>query len=145
MSERISRALLVVALLVIVQSAAACRETVVVPTTPAPVTPTTPTPAKLNTIEYRVSGTPLSVRIRFSNPVDGLTQTVSGLPYVVDTATSDTTIFLSLDVTPLSFPFASSSQFLSAQIFVNQQLFREASSTDTTGATLSVNGTWRAF
>jgi hypothetical protein len=130
-----------VLLVVALGTTAACHDTDIAAT----ALPVTPTPPPLNAIEFRVSGTALSARIRFSDPRDGLSQVVSALPYVVDTATRDTTIFLSLDVTPLSFPFVVGSPFMSAQIIVNQAVFREATSSDTSGATLSVSGTWRAF
>ena len=123
----------------LVSGACGDRNTVVnVPTAPG-----APVGKALNSIEFRVSGTALSTKVRFSDPVDGLTQVVTGLPYVVDTATNQSEIFLSLEVTPLSFSFAQS-PFLSAQIFVNNVLFREASSVDMS-TDLSVSGTWRSF
>lgn len=131
-----------VAVLALALAAAACGDTIVqVPTTPAPI----PSPAaRTNTIEFRANGNATAARIRFSNPIDGLTQVVTGLPYVVEASTTQTTIFLSLDVTPIAFPLFVQAPFLSAQIIVNGSLFREASSSDTALNTLSVNGTWRA-
>jgi len=127
----------------VVVVAAACGDTVVnVPPT-APAQPVTPTPAKVNTIEFRVTGNALSARIRYSDPVDGVAQVVSSLPFVLDVATAQAEAFLSLDVTPASFPLFGS-PFVAAEIFVNNALFRQAIGTDTSGATLSVNGTWRA-
>jgi hypothetical protein len=133
--------------------AASCGDTVINPPTyPAPIAPTptpqpapTPPPApRSNTIEFRVSGNASSARIRFSNPVDGLTQVITGLPYIVEATTTQTIIFLSLDVTPIAYPIGITAPFLSAQIVVNGSLFREATATDTALNTLSVNGTWRA-
>jgi hypothetical protein len=50
-------------------------------------------------------------------------------------------MFLAIDVTPFGFPENHPSPFMSAQIFVNGVLFREASASD--GLTISVSGTWR--
>lgn len=120
---------------------AGCGDTIL--NTPAPIVTPIPTP-RSHTIEFRVSGNATAARIRYSNPVDGLTQVLTGLPYVVDLATTQATIFLSLDVTPLAYPFLIQAPFLSAQIIVDGSLFREATSSDTALNTLSVTGTWRA-
>jgi hypothetical protein len=127
--------------LVVALAAVGCGDTIVqLPNTPAPPPETTRT----NTIEFRVNGNATSARIRYSDPIDGLTQVVTGLPYVVELATTQSAIFLSLDVTPIAFPFLVQAPFLSAQIIVNGSLFREATSSDTALNTLSVNGTWRS-
>jgi hypothetical protein len=94
-------------------------------------------------IEMRVSGNASSVRVRTSNPNDGLTQTVTSLPYFISFDTTEDTLFVSLDVTPLSYSSSVQFPFMSAQIFVNGTLFREATSADWLFNTLSVNGTWR--
>ena len=120
----------------------ACGDTIVnVPTAPS----TTPAPveAKPSTIEYRVSGNANSVRIRYSNVSDGLSQVVTTMPYVTRFTTKDTTMFLSLEATPISYPFSVTFPFLSVQIFVDGNLFREASSNEFLLNTLSVSGTWR--
>jgi hypothetical protein len=118
---------------------AACGDTVYQVTPPAPTAPSR------TSIEFRVSGNASSARIRYANPVDGLTQVVTSLPYVIELATTQDNFFLSLDVTPLSYPFFVPNPFMSAQIIVNGFLFREATSNDTLMNTLSVSGTYRAF
>jgi hypothetical protein len=105
--------------------------------------PTAPTPEVLSTIEFRVIGNANSVRIRHVNPVDGLTQVTTVLPYVVSLQTDQVVMFLSLDVTPISYPVGTFTPFLSAQIFVNGRLFREGSSADLLLTPISVSGTWR--
>jgi hypothetical protein len=137
-----TRSLLVVVLAVL-SMAWRCGDTIVnVPTTPSQ-TPTTPTPVPRTTIEFRVVGNASSARIRYSTPVDGLTQVVSSLPYVSSFSTTATTLFLSLEVTPLSYPLLSGNPFLAIQIVVNGAVFREATANDTTANTLAVSGTWR--
>jgi hypothetical protein len=115
------------------------------PTAPAPTPlPTLPPAPQRNVVQFRVNGNAIAARIRYSDPVDGLTQVVTSLPYLAQLATTQTEIFLSLDVTPTSYPLFIAAPFLSAQIVVNGSLFREATADDTTLNTLSVNGTWRA-
>ena len=110
-----------------------------------PLGPSPPgAPATRHSIEFRVSGNANGARIRFADPVDGITQVLTALPYVVEASTTQATIFLSLDVTPTAYPFAILAPFLSAQIVVDGALFREATSADTSLNTLSVSGTWRA-
>jgi hypothetical protein len=123
---------------------AACGDTVInVPTAPRETTPTTPTPVPRTTIEFRVVGNASSARIRYSTPTDGLTQVVSSLPYFSSFSTTATSMFLSLEVTPLSYPLLSGNPFLAIQIVAGGVLFREATANDTTANTLSVSGTWR--
>ena len=110
----------------------------------APTAPTAPVVIPRHTIEFRVTGNATSARIRYSNPAEGLTQTVSSLPFLADTATAQPLIFLSLDVTPIAYPFIIGAPFMSAQIIVDGFLFREATSNDTTLSTISASGTWRA-
>lgn len=123
-------------------SLSACEDTVI----NVPPAPTAPTPTETVTtqrVDFRVFGNATSARIRYSNAADGLTQVVSGLPYNASFTTTDTVIFLSLEVTPTAYPFSVTFPFLSAQIYVNGQLFREASSSEFLFNTLSVTGTWR--
>jgi hypothetical protein len=101
-------------------------------------------PLNRTSIEFRVNGNASSAKIRFSNPVDGLTQVVTSLPYVTELTTQQPVLFLSLDVTPVSYPFFVANPFMSAQIIINGILFREATSNDTLLNTLSVSGTYRA-
>lgn len=121
--------------------AAACGDTIVnVPTTPTPTAPTAPTSVRL---EFRVTGNANSARIRYSTPLDGLVQTTTTLPFFTSFSTTADTMFLSLEVTPISYSAIVLNPFLSAQILVNNTLFREATSTDFLLYPISVNGTWR--
>lgn len=110
--------------------------TVNIPPAPSPI-------VTFSTIEFRVLGNAQTVRIRHANSVDGLSQVTTVLPYVIAFKTDRASMFLSLDVTPLSYPFDIFAPFLSAQIFVDGALFREGSSSDFALTTLSVTGTWR--
>ncbi len=101
-------------------------------------------PVTRNSIEFRVSGNATAAIIRYADPINGSSQVATALPFVVELNTSQQVIFLSLDVTPTAFPFFIPAPFLSAQIFVNGYLFREATTTSTLFNTISVSGTWRA-
>jgi hypothetical protein len=107
---------------------------------PAPTSPTNPT-TQVNKIEFRVSGTASSVRVRFTNPVDGTTLVTTSLPYVATISTAESSMFLSLEATTSASLF-NPYPFMSVQIFVNGVLFREAVTSDIF-TTLSVSGTWR--
>lgn len=111
------------------------------PNQPTPV-PTTNTADKLTKIEYRVTGNALSARVRYSTEIDGLVQTVTTLPFFTSFNTLETNLFLSLEVTPISFP-GIDYPFLSAQIYAGGILFREATSSSVLLNTLSVEGNWR--
>jgi len=87
-------------------------------------------------------GNAREARIRYSNPLDGLNQTTTTMPFTTSFTTDRTAMFISLDVTPISFGVIQS-PFMSAQIVVNDFLFREATSSDFLLNTLSVSGTWR--
>ena len=113
------------------------RDTIVNVTTPTPVD------TGKNSIEFRVSGNPVLARIRYSTPVDGLTFVNTSLPYVIGLSTTQNTMFLSLEATPTQYPFTITIPVLQVQIFVNGNLFREASSSDFSLNTISVSGTWR--
>jgi hypothetical protein len=114
--------------------------TIVLPNEPTPVE--TPKPV-LNRIEFRVLGNAVSAKVRYLNPVDGITQTITTLPYSIGFSTEQTTMFLSIEATPIQYPTGTILPFMSAQIFVNGLLFREASSADFTATTISASGTWR--
>jgi hypothetical protein len=120
----------------------ACGDTIVnVPTTPTP-TVTTP-PVVKNTVQFRVLGNATSARIRYAAPLDGLAQVVTSLPYSNSFTTSSDTMFLSLEATPISYGGAVFYPFLSVQIVVNNQVFREASTQDFLLLPLAVSGQWR--
>lgn len=106
-----------------------------------PSNPTNPTPSTQTKIEFRVNGSSTTARIRYTNAVDGTTQVVSSLPYITTISTTESSMFLTLEATPISYSF-SQFPFMSVQIFVNGVLFREAVS-DNLLNTVSVAGTWR--
>lgn len=111
-----------------------------------PITPTAPSAEpKIITskIEFRVTGNANSVRIKYFTPSDGLIQTVTTLPFTFSFSTTLDELFLSLDVTPISYNASVNFPFLSVQIFVNGNLFREVTSTDIFLNTLSISGNWR--
>lgn len=119
-----------------------CGDTIVnypSPTQPTDTRPTTVT----SVVTFRVVGNATSAKIRYSTPQDGLVQTTSTLPFFTSFSTTSDNMFLSLEVTPISFSALVNDPFLSAQILVNNNLFREATSTDWLLFTISVNGTWR--
>ena len=106
--------------------------------------PTAPTPdVTVNTIEMRVVGNASAVRIRHVNPIDGLTQVQTVLPYLVSMRTDQVVMFLSMEVTPIGYPLDVVVPFISAQIFVNGVVFREGSAADFSLNTVAVSGTWR--
>lgn len=97
----------------------------------------------MSKIEFRVTGNATSVRIRSSDSNNGLSQVITTLPYTNTFTTSNDSLFLSLDATPINYSALTVFPFLSVQIFVNGILFREATSNEFLLNTLSVNGTWR--
>lgn len=120
-----------------------CRDTINVLPSPVPTPTPTATPVPLNVIEFRVNGNPTLAKVRFSDPVDGLTLVTTVLPYSISIQTAQTAMFLSLEATPTSYPFSVNVPVLQVQIFANGSLFREASSADFSLNTISVSGTWR--
>jgi hypothetical protein len=132
------RSLLVALLLV-----AGCGDTIVnnLPPT-APTTEKAPAVIK-TTIEFRVVGNPSSTRVRYSSPVDGLTQVVTSLPYFNSFTTEAASMFLSLEATPVAYPALVTFPFLSIQIVTGGTTFREATSNELVLNTLQVSGTWR--
>jgi len=95
-----------------------------------------------STISFRVFGNASQVRIRYSTPIDGLTQVVTSLPYTNTFTTVDQSMFLSLEGTPLIYPTILN-PFFSVQIVADGAVFREATANDFTANTLAVSGTWR--
>jgi len=125
---------------------AGCGDTILnVPTQPTPNASTTPNVPILgrHTIAFRVTGNSNGARVRYSTPIDGLSQLTTTLPYNATFQTNSDSMFLSLEGTPLSYPIAISNPFFSIQIVVDGYLFREATSAEFLLNTLSVNGTWR--
>lgn len=133
---------LLVALVAMATMAIRCGDTIVnVPTAPQTVEPKKPD-VVTTTIEFRALGNPSSVRVRYSSPADGLTQVVTTLPYSNRFTTTETSLFLSLDVTPLGYTVIAN-PFLGIQIVVGGTTFREATSSEFLLNPLSVSGTWR--
>ncbi len=134
------RSILVVLVALLV---AGCGDTIInVPNQPSAVTSST-TAVTSNKLEFRVTGNASSARIRYSTPLDGLVQTTTTLPFFTSFSTKADDMFVSLEVTPISYSAIVNSPFLSAQILVNNTLFREATSTDFFLYTISVSGVWR--
>ena len=96
-----------------------------------------------DTIDFRVLGNATGARVRYSNSLDGLLQINTTLPFQISIDSIRDSIFLSLDATPLGFSGATFSPFIEVQIFVNGNLFREASSSSIFLDTISVSGTYR--
>ena len=94
-------------------------------------------------IEFRVAGNATSARVRFTNAQDGTTILTTTLPYVTTITTTESSMFISLEATPISYPFSTTAPFMAVQIFVNGSLFREAIAEDYSYSTISVSGTWR--
>lgn len=104
--------------------------------------PTQPTVTSVK-LEYRVSGNADSVKIKYYNPYDGLNQTVTTLPWSISFNTTADNLFVSLEVTPVIFNSLTLYPFLSAQIIVNGNIFKEVTSNSMLLNTIAVNGTWR--
>ena len=127
---------------VLALSLVACRQrTYVTVTTPTPVA-TTPAVVK-HTIQFRVNGNASSARVRYAEPIDGLGQVVTSLPYFSTLTIAGDSLFLSLEATPISYPFSVTYPFLSVQIVVDNTVFREATTQDFLLSPLSVSGQWR--
>jgi hypothetical protein len=121
-----------------------CGDTIVnVPTTPSQTAPPAVPTVVSSRIEFRVTGNPTSVRVRFSSPAEGLAQIVTTLPYSITFNTTADNLFLSLEATPIAYSALVNYPFLSVQIVTNGTLFREATSNEFFLYTLAVNGTWR--
>lgn len=123
-----------------------CGDTIIYPPnapTPLPALPPLPPPVTASRIEFRVTGNANGARVRYSNAVDGLTQVVTTLPYLASLTTNDASMFLSLEGTPTGYNALATYPFFAVQIFVNGQLFREATATEFLLTPLAVSGTWR--
>jgi hypothetical protein len=127
---------------IVVVTLAGCGDTIInVPTAPTPP-PAAPVVPVADVIQFRVDGNAASVRIRQSDPLNGLSQLTTTLPYVAGFSSTQPFAFLSIEATPATYPLTVTSPFLSVQIVVNGTVFREASSVDRT-ATIAVSGTYR--
>jgi hypothetical protein len=94
-------------------------------------------------IDFRVLGNALGAKVRYSNTLDGLLQINTTLPFQISIDSIKDSIFLSLEATPTGFSGATFSPFIEVQIFVNGNLFREASSSSVFLDTVSISGTYR--
>jgi len=107
-------------LLLILSLGVGCTKNYVVPQdtndSPAP----TPVPVT-HTIEFRVLGTVPLADITYGSAQDGTTQTQTTVPWVSSFRTTHTTLFVFLKAS------SSYTGTITAQIFVDGQLFREAS------------------
>lgn len=120
-----------------------CGDTIVnLPTTPSTTTDKPTTPVK-HTIQFRVIGNATSARVRYSTPLDGLGQVVTSLPWFDTLTVSGDSLFLSLEAAPLSYGFGVLYPFLSVQIVVDGNVFREATTQDFLLAPLATSGQWR--
>jgi len=122
---------------------AGCGDTIVNPTGPSNVNQFGDSSSQLTKIEFRVSGNADAVKVRYSIPIDGLTQTVTALPYSTTITTVSNNLLLSIEAAPISYPESVRIPFLSVQIFVNGVLFREANSSDFFFNAISASGTYR--
>lgn len=112
-------------------------------TTPTqPTVPANPAPV-IRKFEFRVNGNAQQIRVLYSTPNDGLVQVISAVPFSASFVSADTSLFLTMDVTPISFPVTVIYPFLTAQILVNDIVFRSANSVTFLSEPLSVSGTWR--
>lgn len=122
-----------------------CGDTIVnVPTQPSNTVTGggTPTPTK-TTIQFRVTGNAVNARVRYATPVDGLGQVVTSLPYFLSQTTTTDSMFLSLEATPIAYSGSVFFPFLSVQIVVNGEVFREATAQTFLLNPLEVSGQWR--
>jgi hypothetical protein len=124
-------------LIVLLLLATSCDRDTIINLPDNPVAPTG------TNIEFRVNGNAVLARIRYSTPIDGLTFVNTSLPYTINFNTTATTLFLSVEATPTQYPFNVTIPYMQVQIFVNGNLFREASSSDFSLNTVSASGTWR--
>jgi len=129
--------LVVIALLV-----AGCRPTTIVQNN-LPTQPSAPPVVVKHTIQFRVLGNASSARVRYSTPVDGLSQVVTSLPYFNTFTIAGDSLFLSLEATPVSYGFGVLDPFMAVQIAVDNTVFREATTQTFITSPLSVSGQWR--
>ena len=105
------------------------------PVTPAPTPVPEPTP-KVHEFEFRVNGTVLGqLDISMTNTAEGSTLIRSDIPWFVIVRSTRTFMFLSLEASAIGFGK------LTVQIFVDGQLFREATA-DGFDPVASISGQW---
>jgi hypothetical protein len=106
------------------------------PTAPTP--PPAPAPT-VHTFEFRVTGTVRRVDISHSSTTEGTTLLTTDLPWFATIRSTRVLMFLALTVAAREFDEGS----LTAQLFVDGQLFREAHATGV-GPTVTISGQWAA-
>lgn len=102
------------------------------PSSPAAPTPI-PTPAK-HTIQFRALGLAPIASLSYGTAYDGTTETTTRLPWIAELETSRSSIFVFLNGQ------APQCGTLRLQIFVDDKLFREASSDGLCGEQITVSG-----
>ena len=122
---------------------AGCDKTYVInPNSPSQTTTTTNNPTTNTTkVEFRVFGNAPSVKVRYSDPLSGVNQTITALPFSASFDTTLTSLFLSLDVSSVT-ALTISNPFISGQILINGNVFRQGSSSDVLPSFI-ISGDWR--
>jgi hypothetical protein len=106
------------------------------PTAPTP--PPAPEPT-VHTFEFRVTGTVRRVDISHASTSEGTTLLTTDLPWFATIRSTRTLMFLSLTTTSALFEEGT----LTAQLFVDGQLFREAHATGFQPS-VTISGQWQA-
>jgi len=118
-----------------------CTRVIYPPTGPSQTTNVTPTITK-DIVSFRVLGNAVGAKVRFSNSIDGLNQITTSLPFQQSIESAKDNAFFYLEATSNGYPASVSNPFLSVQIVVNGNLFREASTTSVFFDTITVSGTY---
>ena len=108
------------------------------PAGPTPQPVPEPEPA-VHTFEFRVTGTVRRVDISHSSTTEGTTLLTTDLPWFATIRSARTLMFLSLKVAAAPFDEGT----LTAQLFVDGQLFREAHSSGVEPS-VDISGQWTA-
>ena len=103
------------------------------PTAPSPP----PAPPKVHDFEFRVTGTLRGVDVALNSTAEGTTSITTDLPWFATVRSTRTSMFLSLAAQGLGFGT------LTVQLFVDGQLFREATSSGF-DPRAAISGQWAA-
>jgi hypothetical protein len=106
---------------------------------PTPGPTPVPEPAKVHEFEFRVVGTVRRVDISHSSTSEGTTLLTTDLPWFATIRSTRTLMFMSLVVSSALFEEGT----LTAQLFVDGQLFREAHASGFQPS-VSISGQWSA-
>jgi len=104
---------------------------------PGPAPTPIPEPAKVHDFEFRVTGTVRRVDISHSSTTEGTTLLTTDLPWFATIRSTRTLMFMAVTVSAGEFEQGS----LTAQLFVDGQLFREAHATGF-APQVSISGQW---